>query len=259
MSRLSPDLIDVALAPSGIQLVRHSRLTRRQRARAEQRFPAPQGLGTVLAQLDDTLHQPDWRGAGGLRLILSNHWLHFAVIPWSDALTRPAERLALAQGVLEEIYGEQGEQAIRISESGVRRPALAAALAADAMRQLRQMAQAHALRLVSLQPLLMQSFTACRSQLSGGDTALACLEPGRLTLLTTARDRWQSIQSRSLPYEPSPAVGPVLTQLFAQLEQLPQLTVLIGCGLQTTLQSVAGMPVNPASTGLAWPTPAGWN
>lgn len=256
MSRLSPDVIDAALAPAGLLLARHNRLTRRQRARAQLQFPAPLALNEALEQLAACLQQPDWRGAGGLRLVLSNHWLRFAVVPWSDDLTRPAERQALAQGVLDEIYGDNGAFEIRISEAGYRQPALAAALPRTARQQLQALALEHSLPLLSLQPLLMQAFALCGNRLKGGDAAFACLEPGKLTVLTTARGRWQSVQARSLPYQDEPPVAPMLTQLFAQLESLPQRTLLIGCGQSVHLQSVAGVPVECASAALSWPAPS---
>lgn len=258
MSRLSPDVIEVALAPAGMLLSRHNRLTRRQRLRAQQHFPAPLALNEALEQLDSALQLKEWSGAGGLRLVISNHWLRFAILPWSDSLTRPAERRALALNVMEEIYGDCGTQEIRISEAGFRRPALAAALPSYALQQLQLLSQEHALPLLSLQPLLMQAFAACQGQLKGSDHAFACLEPGKLTLLTSSNHRWQSVQSRSLPYSAPPPVAPMLTQLFAQLEQLPQQTLLIGCGQQVTLQSIAGVPVVNAATGLEWPTPGAW-
>ena len=70
MSRLSPDLIDVALAPSGIQLVRHSQLTRRQRARPSSAF-RHLASAPYSPNLMTPCTNPTGGGAGGLRLILS--------------------------------------------------------------------------------------------------------------------------------------------------------------------------------------------
>lgn len=257
MSRLSPDVIDAALSPAGLTLSRRSRLTRREKARAQHQFPAPLSLAEALEQLGDSLRQPDWRGAGGLRLVLSNHWLRFAIVPWSDALTRPAERLALAQGVMEEIYGDAGSQLdIRISEAGYRKPALAAALPLSARQQLQALALELSLPLLSLQPLLMQAFAPYAGQLKGSDSAFACLEPGKLTVLTIARGKWQSVQTRSLSFSGEPLVAPMLTQLFAQLESLPQQTLVVGCGNSVSLQTVAGVPVQVANLTQTWPTPS---
>lgn len=256
MLRLSPDIIAAAISPAGLLLSRINRLTRREKQHQSHIFASPLALSEALEQLDQQLAQAEWRGAAGLRVVLSNHWLRFAVVPWSDELRSPSERQALAQGLIEDIYAEKATRFdIRISESGYGRPGLAAALSQNALLQLQELAQRHGLALQSLQPLLMQAFAHQARQLNGSDYAFACLEPGKLTVLIQQQQRWQNVLSRSLSFGQSQAVAPLLTQLFAQLDSLPQQVLLACHGVDTRLESVAGVPVRTLPAAPGWPTP----
>ena len=137
MLRLSPDVIAVGLSPAGLVMSRINRLTRREKQHQALQFPCSLTLAEALEQLGQQLAQAEWQGAAGLRLVLSNHWLRFAVVPWSEQLSSPSERQALAQGLIEELYAEKASRfVIRISESGYGRPGLAAALPQAELQQL---------------------------------------------------------------------------------------------------------------------------
>ena len=43
--------------------------------------------------------------AGALHVVLSDHFLRYALVPWSENLVADAERLAFARLTLSEIYG----------------------------------------------------------------------------------------------------------------------------------------------------------
>ena len=173
MLRLSPDVIAAGLSPAGLVMSRINRLTRREKQHQALQFPCSLTLAEALEQLGQQLAQPQWQGAAGLRLVLSNHWLRFAVVPWSEQLSSPSERQALAQGLIEELYAEKASRfVIRISESGYGRPGLAAALPQAELQQLQALVQQHGLALQSLRPLLMEAFAQQPRKLRGNDGAL---------------------------------------------------------------------------------------
>lgn len=256
MLRLSPDVIAAGLSPAGLVMSRINRLTRREKQHQALQFPCSLTLAEALEQLGQQLAQAEWQAAAGLRLVLSNHWLRFAVVPWSEQLASPAERQALAQGLIEELYAEKASRfVIRISECGYGRPGLAAALPQAELQQLQALAQQHGLALQSLRPLLMEAFAQQPHNLRGNDGALACLEPGKLTLLLQQNGCWQQVLSRSLALQQPGALAPLLTQMFAQLEQLPPQVLLACHGVDSRLDSVAGVPVQMLAPAPNWPAP----
>ena len=187
--------------------------------------------------------------------MLSNHWLRFAVVPWSDDLTRPAERQALAQGVLDEIYGDNGAFEICISEAGYAsrhwRPRCRELRASNC----RWPSRWSTLPLLSLQPLLMQAFAPaaissrarCRFRLPRtGQTDRVDHYPRPLAKRAGAQP---AVSGRT-------AGGADADATVRATGNLPQRTLLIGCSQSVHLQSVAGVPVECASAELSWPAPS---
>jgi hypothetical protein len=101
----------------------------------------------------------------------------------------------------------------------------------------------------------MEAFAQQPHNLRGNDGALACLEPGKLTLLLQQNGCWQQVLSRSLALQQPGALAPLLTQMFAQLEQLPAQVLLACHGVDSRLDSVAGVPVQMLAPAPNWPAP----
>jgi hypothetical protein len=131
-------------------------------------------------------------GASKLAVVLSNHFVRYAVLPWSAALGSDQKWLAYAQHTFASTYGSAaaGWQ-IRVCGTGRRQPRIATAVDAALIESLSGNP-----RVVSIEPYLIASFNA-RSRAFGNRTAWFVLqEPGRLTLSLFENGAWKLIRAR---------------------------------------------------------------
>ena len=100
----------VGVSPSELTLVRMSgalrpRVTTKQATHCDPAFGSEPWHGAV-AMLKDAAER--LRGeALDLTIVLSNHFVRYALIPWNDALASTAEELAYARHCLAKIHGER--------------------------------------------------------------------------------------------------------------------------------------------------------
>lgn len=136
--------------------------------------------GEPLAELRE-------RAAGRrLTVVLSNHYVRYAVLPSSKALRSGADWHAYARHVLEATYGTAvGGWEIRVSER------VAAAVDAALLEELRAIPT-----LRSVQPYLMAAFNARRGRLRAKSAWFVVQEPGRLTLALLQEESWKAIRTR---------------------------------------------------------------
>lgn len=135
-----------------------------------------------------------------LTVVLSNHFIRYAVLPWSAELRTADEWLAYAQHSFARTYGAAAAGwRIRFCPTGRRKPCIACAADAtlleslDALRIGRDTA-----RLVSVQPYLMSAFNARRRALGGDDAWFVLQERGRLTLGLILQGAWTQIRTRNV-------------------------------------------------------------
>ncbi|MEA3195512.1 MAG: hypothetical protein QOD26_3845 [Betaproteobacteria bacterium] len=127
------------------------------------------------------------RAAGrGFTVVLSNHYVRYAVLPASKALRSKADWQAYARHVLEATYGPAaGRWEIRVNDR------VAAAVDAALLQELRAIPG-----LRSVQPYFMAAFNARRKQLRGKSAWFVVQERGRLTLALLQKESWQVIRTR---------------------------------------------------------------
>ena len=194
MSLLSPERLLIGLSPGAIACVR---LRGRLRSRIAGKTliacdPAPagqpwQGALAALQQLD--------LGAAAVSVVLSNHFVRYALVPWSDALRGPAEEEAYVRHHFVRVHGERAKSwAVRWSGgTGAR---LACAVDAELVAALRAcVAKQAKARLASLQPYLMAAFNRWRGELPAAGAWLLLVEDGRACVALHAGDGWQSVQN----------------------------------------------------------------
>ena len=123
-------------------------------------------------------------------MILSNHFVRYAIVPWSEGLDSAAEEEAYVRHHFAKIHGERAKSwALRWSGNGATR--LASAIDPGLLDALKQALP----RLVSLQPYLMAAINRCRKSIPKSGAWLALVEEERACIALHAGGRWQSVQN----------------------------------------------------------------
>lgn len=131
-------------------------------------------------------------GAGGLQIVLANHWVHYVVHAWRDDAANEEEQLLLARMRFTEIYGAISDDwQMVVSDAAPGRPRLAAAVDGRLLSMLNDVASESQVRLKSVQPLLIAVANAAVRQYGRqGEKWIAVHEAGRLTLALLDGDAW---------------------------------------------------------------------
>jgi hypothetical protein len=196
--RLWRDQVRIALCPDRVITV-HCKAGLRPRIVAKQAhkyFGAEKGWPAVLPVLQAALDNPDWQNADAT-LIVSNHFVHFLLLPWNDVFLTDAEKLSLLRHRFAEVYGEASATwELRLDEGSFGSPSLASAMDQDLLGQLKSIFNASPLRLKSVQPYLMTAFNVCRRELSDGAAWFVLAEHGVFSVGLLHNGQWQSIRLR---------------------------------------------------------------
>lgn len=144
--------------------------------------------------------------------ILSNHFVRYALVPWSVDLSDETEELAFARHCFVRIYGEAAQDwRIRLSVGPIGTPRLASAVDPGLLDGLHAVCGNAGIKLKSIQPYLMTAFNLFGRRLGGLSAWCAVVEPGNLCLALLLDGAW--VRLRSL------RVGPLWQ---VELEQLLQ-------------------------------------
>jgi hypothetical protein len=164
--------------------------------------PALQALETALPGFAD--------GSTTATAILSNHFMHYALVPWRAELTDPEEILSFARHCFAKVYGKDAQRwELRLSPEASEAPRLASAVDAGLLDALKGVFDKSGIRLRSVQPHLMAVYNAFRSHLRQRSAWFALLEPGNLCLALLYDGRWVRVRSLRIGRE--------------WLEELPQI------------------------------------
>jgi hypothetical protein len=220
VSRLWRDRLLISLAPAEVALLRVARGLR------------PRILGKQSVDCDPAFGAAPWQGAvaalgtaleplRGERLdatlVLSNHFVRYAVVRPEAALASAAEQLGLARFQFARIYGERARGwNVRLSAARRGAPRLASAVDAGLVPAIRACFPRGAkLRLRSIQPYLMAAFNCWRGSLAQADGWLLLVEPQRACLALLAASKWGAVQSLRGEY-----AGPEQWVALLEREQL---------------------------------------
>lgn len=188
MSRLFPERLLVSLSPSEILSVRLRGMFRGKPVEAR----------TVAC--DPAFGSEPWQGAiaalaaadRGLRatVVLSNHFVRYAIVPWSRGLDSDAEEEAYVRHHFAKIHGERAKAwALRWSANGETR--LASAIDRGLLEALKQALP----RLASVQPWLMAAINRWRAAIPASGAWLALVEGERACVALHQGGRWRSVQN----------------------------------------------------------------
>lgn len=230
MSRLSPDRLLISLAPTEVALLRvarglRPRILSKQALDCDPAFGAAPWQGAVAA-LGAAL-EPLRSERLDATVVLSNHFVRYALVRPDAALASPAEQLGLARFQFARIYGERAKGwDVRLSSAARRSaPRLASAVDAGLVPAIRAcFVRGAKPRLVSIQPYLMAAFNCWRASIGHADGWLLLLEPQRACLALQAGRRWAAVQTLRGEYAEPEDWAALLEreQLRAEVEAAPQ-------------------------------------
>jgi hypothetical protein len=131
-------------------------------------------------------------------VIVSNHFVRYAIVPWNDALLTPAEEEAYVRHHFAKVYGECARGwSLRSSEvAPAAPPRLASAVDSTLIQAIRVcFPRQGRVRLVSIQPYLMVAINRFRTEIPNSGAWLVLAEPGRACVALHAGGGWRSVQS----------------------------------------------------------------
>lgn len=207
----------VGLAPHQVDVLRYRRGLKPHLAEAHALPVEAEGRDLwqrpleTLAQFLDTLGQ----AKHDIHVVLSNHFVHYAVIPEGRALSLAAERQALVALVFEQRYGALARDwELRLSPSQRGHPALASGIPHALIDTLKDVCSARGprVRLNSLRPLLMSAFNRVRREITATSTCLAVVETGRITLARYEHRQWHAVTSRAVAEDDVGALDQLLAE-----------------------------------------------
>lgn len=130
-----------------------------------------------------------------LTLVLSNHLVRYALLPWSRTLGSEAEWREYARHAFSATYGDAAKGwEVHFCATGLRQPRLACAVDAALLSTLRGVKGVS-----SVQPYLMSAFNACRRRLPREAAWFVLQEEERLTIALLAGSLWRLVRSRKAP------------------------------------------------------------
>jgi hypothetical protein len=197
VSRLFPEEVGIFVGPSKVLLVK----TRGMKAKcvAEQAVTVgaghPGDWAPALAALDAELEQGSW-GKARARIVVSDHWVRYEVLPWSVELSKETERLAHARFLLSATYGDMVEQwAVTLSEAAPGAARLVSAIPESLLAELKATVSAHGLKLLSLQPQLVVAYNLWRHRLPRAAAWFATIDESSLVAMHLSEGRCDRVRA----------------------------------------------------------------
>ena len=198
MSPLWRDEISIHLAPRRLTLARTCRGIRpRRTAEVSTSVENPSlvdwrpALAVVRKQLVDAA----WQGAQA-RLVISDHWAKYAIVPWASGIANDTERLMQGRICLSKVYGNIASQwRVCLSEGppGVAR--VACALPEELLSAVRTTLDTCGLQLVSVQPQLIAAYNQWRARLPRATGWFVTIDEGSLAAARLVREGWDRVYS----------------------------------------------------------------
>ena len=161
---------------------------------------------------------PAWRGAadacgrflsspevaaGDLKIVLSNHFVRYLVVPWSGQITTMQEFRNYAVAAFEDVYGDTvAGWEVSVSPEGHGAPRLAAAVDRALLDALREAASRSRLRLRSIQPYLMSAYNRIVRPLRDKNFVFMLIEADRVCLLTAENKTWRQVSAVTVSSDP---------------------------------------------------------
>jgi len=170
--------------------------------------PAEIAVGGNRYPCDPEFGQEPWHGAiealkgvafprSRVTVVLSNHFVRYALVPWSTALSTPAEEEAYLRHQFAKIHGERAKSwLLRASEAPRGEARLASAVDADLVTAIKALfPKGGQAKLVSIQPALMHVFNSARGGLPDAGAWVVIAEAERACVALHASGAFRSVQN----------------------------------------------------------------
>jgi hypothetical protein len=197
---LSRDRLLVSLSPKSVSWVRLSGtfsprvIAKRTLAVSGEAALEPwQGAVAVLQEEAEQLR----RERLAITIVLSNHFVRYAVVPPPDRSASADEALALARFHFSRIHGDRAAGwDVRLATGGGAKPTLASAIDKALLDALKATFPARGrAKLVSVQPYTMSAFNCWRRKIGREGAWLLLVEPGMACVAMIAGNEWVTIHN----------------------------------------------------------------
>ena len=203
MSLLWRDQLRIVLCPDKVIVVR---LGKGLRPQIKEKLiwhcvPATTGMPwqSALNTLNEKMVELGKGANADVVIILSNHFVRYALLPWSEQLKGPEEEQALARIYFEKIYGSLAATwALRISEEGYGVARIASAIDQMLLDGLSAVFASTPLHLASVQPYLMAAYNQWRYVLKDPNTCFVVAETGKVCIAMISDKNWWAVRSMQI-------------------------------------------------------------
>ena len=134
-------------------------------------------------------------------VVLSNHFVRYALLPWNAALKTGAEWHALARHQFEGVHGQAAGWDLKVALTGARGARIACAVETGLLEALEQKIGGSGLKglaLASVQPYLMAAFNRIRSRIGREPCWLLIVEPGCMAMALLESGAWRALRNRRI-------------------------------------------------------------
>jgi len=194
------DQLRIALSPGKVVLERlarglHPKVAARHVVACADSAQDEAPWAKVLEALESGL-QKEGGAKSDAQIVLSNHFVRYALVPWSDQISDQEEEQAFIRLCFTKTYGADAQHwALRMSPNGFGESQVACAIDQGLLDGLERVVTAHGAKLVSLQPYLMAMFNQWRQELPDSSAWFVVAEPGRLCVSQLQKGRWQTLRT----------------------------------------------------------------
>lgn len=203
MLRSWRDRVRIVLSPDRLAMIRLRRgggrpsVTQTYQVAVD---PADEGGGwaSAMTALMAVLTTDAWRAADAT-VVLSNRFVRYQLISWSDSLDNDVEREAFVRHHFAETYGDVVDRwALRWSDDAAGVSRVACAVDRALLARLTEGAQSAGLRLRSIQPYLMSTLNYWRADIGKRSLWFLLAEPKHLCVSRIRLGRWEGLRCYTL-------------------------------------------------------------
>jgi hypothetical protein len=191
--------LTVALCPTQIAIVEAGRGQRAEATESVVLACEPEENSPAWQAPIKTLH--DWlaqnkRAKMDVEVILSDRFVRYATIPWSDQVQTRGEMAALARIQFETLFGEPVmDWEIQADCDAYGKVGVGCAMDKACLAALQELMAVSTLRLTSLQPYFMRAFNRWRHRVNAPEALFAVVEPDHCVFACLKADGWHSVRS----------------------------------------------------------------
>lgn len=132
-------------------------------------------------------------------IILSNHFVRYGVLPWSEKIGNASEVRAFARIYFDKIYGDVSKKwAVTFSAAGYESPSVISAVDQELLDGLKDMFVKASLRIAAIEPYLMSAFNVWRKHFGKKKNRFLLVEPGKVCIVNIAENACQEVKGRLL-------------------------------------------------------------